>query len=410
MIIVIFILIAALAGVFIWAIPSNRKKDALIQQLQTEKLKLERNNASLEEQLRIFATMEDRFLKEFKSISNEALNMQREEMTKAQTANLNNTISPFAVQLGNLKKELGEKLTEVNHITIDSKAQLQQQLETLGKTSASLQQEAVELTEALRGNKKLQGNWAEIQLEHMFELVEWQDGVQYVKQEHHLTEEHGRQYPDYVVNLTEERRIILDAKMTLNSYTDYIATTDEVEKKEYMAKFITATKKHIDELADKDYQKLVTGHLDFVFMFIPLEHAYLEALKADKTLFDYASRQKVAIVTPSILFPMLRTIDSVWKIEKQNKNVKSIIDWATKMYDKFGLALEAFGEVKKSLTRADKAYETAYSRLAGGNGNVLSFLNKIRDEGGLQTKKTIAIEDGGDIDGEEEKKDDDRLI
>ncbi|GAB7140828.1 DNA recombination protein RmuC [Deferribacterales bacterium RsTz2092] len=377
-------------------------KDDKIAALEAAKSELERDKSAIEtrlteqeknlkEKLQAFQNMHDELLKEFKAVSSETIKNQRDEVAKAQTDHLNTIISPFSAQLGNLKGELEKKLKEVNDTTIDSKAKLEEQLKNLGNASASLNKEAGELTKALRGDKKAQGNWAELKLKRIFELQSWAEGTEYSQQEYHKTEENGKQYTDYIIKLPDDRRIVIDCKNTLNSWNDYMNEEDEAKKTQYMKEFVKATKSHIDELDKAEYQKLAGGKLDFVFMFMPFEQAYLEALGADKTLFDYAFQHKVAITTPSMLIPMLRIVDTLWKLDKQNKGVERIVEYANKLYEKYDGVITAFMGIDTHLDKAKEAYNTAFGRLNKGSGNVLGWLEKIRKEGGIPTNKKIAI-------------------
>jgi DNA recombination protein RmuC len=382
-----------------------RSSDERISRLEYEKGVLEKNKIALEvrennlnEKIDEFQNIRSLLLEEFKETSQKVL----QETAKTHASRLNGeVIEPFSARLGDFKKALVDKMKEVNDATIDSKARLEQQLSDLKKASESLHNDSAELTKALRGNKKLQGNWAEIQIERMFEIAGWKEGVEYEKQKQYKTDENETQIPDYIVNLPGNKTMVIDAKTTLNSYADYIKEDDELKKKQHLKEFVNATKRHIDELSAKKYQKLFGDKLSYVFMFMPLEHAYLEALNEDNSLFDYAYERHIAIATPSLLFPMLRTVESLWNIEKQNKGVEKIVEYAKTLYAKCCGFVEDFQNIGKCLGKAKDSYDDAYKKLSTGKGNVIRLLEKIRTEGGIPVSKKIEIPYEGNEEDEE---------
>ena len=349
-----------------------KKAELEITALRDENRRLDSQRTQAETTLKNFNDMREVFLKEFKSISNETLTTQKSKVAEE-----------IQDKMGAIKKDLLDKMTEVDKNTVESKAALEQNLKNLMSHSNALQQEASNLTNALRGQKKLQGNWAQIQIKRIFEIAGWKKDEHYTEEEYFRDEEGGSR-TDFIVNLPDERRVVIDAKFTLISYADYVNESNEERKSEYMKGFAEATRGHIKDLAGKEYQKLVGGKLDFVFMFMPLEHAYLELLNHDKDIFQFAFDRKIAIVTPSLLFPAIRMIDSMWKLDKQNKGLGRVIDYAKKLYEKFSGVEEEFIKLGNSLETAQKSYNTTMSRLkTGQSGTFYGWLEKIRTEGGV---------------------------
>jgi len=185
----------------------------------------------------------------------------------------------------------------------------------------------------------------------------------------------------------------------LESYLKYINAEDEIEKKKYIKEFVAATKKHIDTLGDKEYQnKLKDSQLDYVFMFMPLEHSYLAALEEDPALYQYSFKNNVALATPSLLFPMMRTIDTILKIDKRDKNIEEVIEMINSLYDKYVGFTENFEDIGKKLAGVQKSYEVAQGQLASGKGNMSGWFEKIQKKSGIKSNKKIAIGFEGDTD------------
>jgi DNA recombination protein RmuC len=211
-----------------------------------------------------------------------------------------------------------------------------------------------------------------------------------------VNDDGARFFTDFVIILPDDRRIVIDSKFTLNSYADFVIETDDAKKKDFMRQFSDATKKHIDTLSGKEYQNKVAADaggnkLDFVVMFMPLEHAYLDLLAFEPKIYDYAFSRHVMIATPSLLLPLVRTIDNLWKIEKQNKNVEKVVASLQGLYDKYAGFTKNFIDVRGKLDGALKSYENAETQLSG-RGGLSSRFNQLAELGGIQTTKELAIE------------------
>ncbi|MDR2269083.1 MAG: DNA recombination protein RmuC [Rickettsiales bacterium] len=304
-----------------------------------------------------------------------------------------------AKKLDDFMRPFKEQMEKIEKSATENKASFEQQIKNLMTTSGSLQKEASDLTRALRGDKKILGNFGELQLKRILEIAGLVEGRDYACQEC-VADDGGRFFTDFVIILPDDRRIVVDSKFTLNSYADFVNETDEAKKKDFLRQFLDATKKHIDSLSSKEYQNKVASSvggnkLDFVVMFMPLEHAYMDLLQFEPKLYDYAFSRHVMLATPSLLLPLVRTINNLWKIEKQNKNVEKVIASLQGLYDKYAGFLGNFVDVKTRLDSAMKSYDNAEKQLSG-RGGLSSRFNRMAELGGIQTTKELAIQGDDD--------------
>ena len=366
----------------------NKIKDAFVK-LKFEKdklefvLKTERENTSNNISL-MQKTMEERF----ENISNKVLKNQQEEAKKEQKDNLENILNPFKTQIGDFKN-LIEKTNAENNM---DKGYLKKHLEELQNMNLTLSKNADDLAKALKGNSKIQGDWGENQLKNILDMAGFIEGIDYQMQ-FNLKGENGENLrPDCIISLPDGKKLIVDSKVSISNYVDYIKSEDESEKKRCLELHISSIKKHISELSTKEYQKLLKDNsLDFVFMFIPNEHAYIEALKSDNTIYDNAYKNNVAITTPSSILPILRTVKNLWNIEKQNQNASKIADKAGQLYDKLVGFVGNMENIDKGLNSAKKAYDEAFKQLSSGRGNAISIAEDMKSLG-AKTVKEIGVD------------------
>ncbi|MDR2685536.1 MAG: DNA recombination protein RmuC [Rickettsiales bacterium] len=354
-------------GVLIGRLYSQHRYEVVLQQKAT----LEAENRAVHSKM----------FDQFKLISAELLEHQKKSVAETQQEKLCVVLDPLQKQI----KDVLEK-------TAENKISFAEQMKTMIAQSGALQKEAADLANALK-HKKQQGNWGEFQLERIFEILGFVEGREYSKEVFARGEDGSGVRPDYVLNLPNNRRVVIDSKLSLESYMKYANSEDESEKKKYIREFVAATKKHIDTLGDKEYQnKLKDSQLDYVFMFMPLEHSYLAALEEDPELYQYSFKNNVALATPSLLFPMMRTIDTMLKIDKRDKNIEIVVDMVNKLYEKYVGFTENFADVGKRLDGAQKAYDEALGQLSAGKGNISGWFEKIRDKSGIASNKKIAVE------------------
>ena len=330
-------------------------------------------------------------IERFKNISAELLEMQKKSVAEEQVK----TIAPVKEQIEKFKDNFDKQVKEILKDSIDSKRSFSDHMKLVVEQSHALQKEAADLTNALK-HKKQQGNWGEFQLEKIFDILGFTEGREYSKEVFVRSDDGTAVRPDYVLNLPNNRHVIIDSKLSLESYMKYVGSDNESDKKKYIKEFVAATKKHIDKLGSKDYQnKLKDSDLDYVFMFMPLEHSYLAALEEDPNLYQYSFKNNVALATPSLLFPMMRTIDTLLKIDKRDKNVEEVIEMVNKLYEKYVGFTDNFADVGKKLESANSSYNTALGQLSKGSGNISGWLEKIRGKSGITSNKKIPIEFDG---------------
>ncbi len=345
--------------------------------------------SSADARIKMLEDMRGKMMAEFKNISIDVLNQTRKIATDEQTQTLNTTITPFKTQIEKLTEDFNKQIKDILKNSTENRASLEGQIKSMMDASLGLKKEAADLTDALRGKKKLQGNWGEIQVERLFELLGWTPGVQYESQKHLSG---GRDIPDYIVHMPGDKHFVVDAKMSLNSYMDYLATDDAIEKQRLWRMFVDATKKHISELGDKNYNQVVDKKFDYVCMFMPLEHAYIELMNRDKEdIYKYAFDHGVTIATPSLLLPMLRTIDTLMRVEKQSKNVVKIVEYAEKLYEKYAGFTEDYKKMGNALDAARAAYDGGLNKLTDGRGSISGWFDKIKKQGGLTVSKNLAL-------------------
>lgn len=364
-----------------------KEQNDKINELQNEKEKLieykvkyeisEKNNKILIED-------KEQMELKFKEISNNILIQQREYFEKQQKSGLSSILEPLQIEIRNFK----DKVIEADKNTIETKTALNSHIDDLIKYTNNIGQQADNLARALKGDKKAQGNWGELQLKNLFDINGLQENIDYECQYciKDLAEENKKYFLDFILYLPDNKKIILDSKVSLNNYEKYINTSDENEKIVYLKQYIIDLKQHITELGNKEYQRVFKEYkkesqsdvLDFVFMFLPLESAYIDALKFDDSLYEFALKNKISIVTASSLIPVLKMIQQIWNIEKQNKNIESIVEKAVNLYNKVCSFIETFNKIENSIDSAKKSFEDAKKYLMTGNSNIIKTVEDIK--------------------------------
>jgi len=303
--------------------------------------------------------------------------MDSKENLKTILEPLHKDIELFRQRMENLNKEEAQKISV-----------LENELKNLRDLSLKLSDDAQNLTKALKGESKTQGNWGEFVLERVLEMSGLRKDIEYKREQTLKDDEDNRYRPDVIIYLPNDRNVIIDAKTSLNAYQEYINTAD----KTYIKAHIKSIKNHIDELAQKKYEHLKgINSLDFVFMFVPIENALLLALENDNNLFEYAFKQRVVLVSPTTLLVSLRAVESSWRFEKQAKNIEEVVRVAENLYDKVRGFSEEFKKIEKALDNAKKSFDNAKSRLTSGRGNVIRQIEILKEKAGIKPKKEIEI-------------------
>lgn len=350
------------------------------------------HGARMQEQVRILGE-EQRKLREdsrlvFADVARQLLSEQSHAMREANEARMGEIVKPLRDNLESLRRTIdGYKTEQVSYA-----AALKQQIKDLSDMNRNISQEAKELTLALRGDSKVQGDWGEMMLKQILDMSGLQEGVNYETQ---MTREAdgsvlkgesgGRLRPDVVFFMPDNKRLIIDSKTSLTAYIDYVNATDDGERADALKRHLTSVRKHVDELAAKKYQT-IKDSADFVMMFVPNEPAYMLAMSADATLWEYAYKRQVVMVSPTHLISVVKLISQLWARDRQSKNAIAIADEAGKMYDKLVGFIADMEQVGKALDGAQKAHAEALKKLSEGRGNLVGRAAKIKDLGAKATK------------------------
>ena len=362
--------------------------------LREENTSLRTENARLDEQLRQQAEERKALRAEsemvFREIATSIFDEKSKNMSENNRVQLGDILTPFKSDLENLKKTINDcyigEMSEVKS--------LKEQVKDLRDLNNSIGREAKELTMALKGNSKVQGDWGEMLLKQLLEKSGLEEGVNYVLQATEnedgskIKGENGGQLrPDAIFYLPEGKNLIIDSKVSLTAYTDYVNASTE-EQSAALAAHLRSIKVHIDELARKEYPKYVKDSADFVMMFVPNEGAYLAALNADKGLWESAYQRHVVIISPTHLISVLKLMYQLWLHDKQTKNSLKIAEETGKLYDKFVNFVDDLEDIGKHIGRASSVYEEALKKISTGKGNLLSRVENIR-ELGVKTSKRL---------------------
>ncbi|MFC4815559.1 DNA recombination protein RmuC [Flavobacterium sp. GCM10023249] len=361
------------------------EKDAIAIQLAKKEIDfdnlLERNR----EQKQEVEQLQEKFTKEFENLANKILEEKTTKFTEQNKENLKNILSPLQDKI-----QLFEKKVEDTHKeSIDYHAALRQQILGLKEMNAQMSKETLNLTKALKGDSKMQGNWGELVLERVLEKSGLEKGREYEVQQSFVTEEGNRVQPDVVINLPDGKKMIVDSKVTLTAYERYTNEEDEDNKAQYLKEHVTALKRHVEQLSEKNYQDLYKIESpDFVLLFIPIEPAFALALNEDATLYNRAFEKNIVIVTPSTLLATLRTIDSMWTNQKQQENAYEIARQAGALYDKFEGFVSDLIKIGKRMDEAKAEYGNAMNKLVEGKGNLVTSVEKLKKMG-AKAKKSL---------------------
>lgn len=358
-----------------------------IEKFQSENASLKTENSFIQEKLNEqkseIEELQQRFTKEFENLANKIFEEKSAKFTEQNKEKLSEILTPLREKIIDFER----KVEESNKENIKGHSSLKEQLEMLRQMHQQVTQEAKNLTEALRGQTKTQGSWGEFILESILEKSGLVKGREYFVQESFTDESGKRLQPDVIVNLPENKSIIIDSKVSLNAYERYISTDDETKKALALRDHLISIRSHLKNLSSKNYQSIYKlNSLDFVLMFMPIEPAFALAVQNDPSIFNEAFEMKIVIVCPSTLLATLRTIANIWRQENQNKNALEIARQAGSLYDKFVSFYNDLIEVGKKLDSAKDSYREAMKKIHDGRGNLISGVEKIKELGAKASK------------------------
>lgn len=350
--------------------------------------RLQAEQAAADQRYRDLEGARERLKSEFQALAAEILEDKSRRFGEQNASQLGQLLNPLREQLVDFRKVVSDTYEKEGRERTTLQAELKQLLEL----NRQLSDEAGSLTRALTADNRTQGYWGELKLERLLESASLEKGQQYLTQESFKDEAGDRYRPDAVLLLPEDRQIVIDAKVVLLDYQRACATDiDDSERQRFLGQHTAALKNHVRELGDKDYSRLkgLTSP-DLVLMFVPVEAAFLEALRRDPGLYDYAFGKKIILVGPSNLLASLRLVAQIWRTEAQTTNAKAIADRGAALYDKFVGFTEDLGRVGEHLDRAQKAQHDAVRKLAQGPGNLVRQAEMLRDLGVAPSKKLPA--------------------
>jgi len=341
-------------------------------------------NEKLKEQKIDLEKLQEKFTKEFENLANKILDEKSKKFTLQNKENIEGILNPLQEKIQSFEK----KVEESNNQNINRSAAFKQQLEELNRNNLRISQETINLTKALKGDSKTQGNWGELILEHVLEKSGLVKDREYFVQQSFINDEDKRVFPDVIINLPDGKKMIVDSKVSLTDYEKYTNSDDKEIKSKFLKEHINSIKRHIKELSDKKYQTLYEIESpDFVLMFIPIESALYVAQNMDNTFFYSAFSKNILLVSPTTLLSTLRTIDALWKNEKQHQNVIEIAMQAGRLYDQFVNLTDDLIKVGNQLKTVQGTYDTSMKKLTG-KGNLVTKVENIKKLG-VKTNKII---------------------
>lgn len=360
----------------------NIAQFATISELKT---RLEETRNAAQERQTILEQSEQRLTTQFENLANRIFEHSGKKIEQQNKQSLNFLLSPLKEQLESFKKQVqdsfGEEAKERHTLTYE--------IRNLQQLNQQMTKEATNLTNALKGNNKIQGNWGEFILSQILDNSGLRLGYEYDTQVNLTNENNQRLQPDVIVHLPQGGDVVIDSKVTLVAYERYFNNDEEIVKTKALSDHLTSVRNHLKQLSQKDYHKLIgINSLDYILMFIPVEPAFLCAIDSDPSLINDALKNNIMIVSPTTLLVALRTIHNLWRYEHQNRNAELIADKASKLYDKVRGFVEDMENLGSTLDKAQQTYQNSLNKLSKGRGNIIGQIERFR-ELGVEVKKPI---------------------
>jgi DNA recombination protein RmuC len=372
------------------------KSDVLLESLRQEKnelaIKLARKENDFnnlvqknEEQKEEVNNLQEKFTKEFENLANKILEEKTNKFTEQNKENLKTILNPLQEKILHFEK----KVEDTHKESIDHHASLRQQILGLRDLNEKMSKEAINLTKALKGDSKIQGNWGELILERVLEKSGLDKGREYEVQQSFTNDSGNRIQPDVIINLPDGKKMVVDSKVSLTHYERFVNEEDDDLKDNHLKEHVNSIKRHVDQLGEKNYQDIYKMESpDFVLLFVPIESAFALALNEDINLYNKAFEKNIVIVTPTTLLATLRTIDSMWTNQKQQENALEIARQAGALYDKFEGFVADLIRIGKKMDEAKEEYKGAMGKLTEGNGNLVRSVEKLKKMG-AKAKKSL---------------------
>ena len=366
---------------------TNELKDYILKIRSENEVLKEKNNTIKKE----IEEIGEKYTSQFKNLANEILEDKSKRFTEENQKNIKLILEPLNNDIKDFKRKVEETYEKENK----QRFSLEEKIKDLVVLNQKISEEANNLTKALKGQRKTQGDWGEMILENILQESGLTEGREYFRQEF-IKDEAGntimnddgkKMQPDFILQYPDKRKVIIDSKVSLSAYERYNSSEEDMEQKVALQNHIAAIYNHVDELNKRNYSQFVKG-LDFVMMFVPIEPAYLLAIQKDADLWNYAYKKRVILISPTNLIAAIKLISEIWKKEEQNKNAIAIAERGAAMYDKFVGFVENLVDIGDHIGRSQKSYEDAMKQLKDGSGNLIGQAEKLRKLG-VQGKKVL---------------------
>ncbi|WP_336368032.1 DNA recombination protein RmuC [Marinobacter sp. C2H3] len=367
--------------------------------LREQQVTLDGERRSAREKLAVLEQNRDSLRQEFENLANRIFDQKQERFSQQARTSLDALLNPFREQIQDFRK----RVEDVYIADTRDRQALRSEIQSLQELNRQITEEASNLARALKGDKKVQGNWGELILERVLERSGLRKGVEYETQGSYRDGDHQLFRPDVVVHLPDSRNLIIDSKVSLVAYQNWVNLEEEAARDQALRDHIEAVRQHIRTLSEKDYSQLSGLHSpDFVMLFMPIEPAFVAAFQQDENLFAEAFERKIIVVTPTTLLATLRTIENIWRYERQSQNARRIADRASAVYDKLRVFVEAMEKLGTQLQTTQGTYDAAMNTLTRGRGNLVSQANRFV-ELGIRVKKELpkAILDQAEVDADD---------
>lgn len=370
-------------GFLICFAKSVRQAGILREKLAAANSRLDAERRAGEEKLVLLNEAKERLSEQFRLLAQEVLEQKGSVLAEGHEKRLSGLLNPLKEEL----KDFRKKVDEVHVEESKQRASLKNELEHLSRLNQQLNQEAINLTRALKGDSKTQGTWGELVLERVLEESGLRKGEEYETQKAKRNADDKLYKPDVIVHLPEGKDIVVDSKVSLKAYEEMLAAENDDLREKALQRHTVSVKQHIQELSEKDYTSLKeVDSLDFVLMFMPVEAAFIAAFHYDSSLFTYAFERRVIVVTPTTLLACLRTIETIWRYERRNRNSVELADRAAAVYDKLRGFVEDMEKLGRQINTVQATYEASMNKLCRGRGNLIRQASQFSEYGVKITK------------------------
>ncbi len=375
----------------------RREIETLREDLTRTRTAAEKEREAAAEKLALLEEARATLGREFQALASRIVEEKGKQIAEEGRRGIGEMLTPVREQLAEFRR----RIDDIHHAETRERASLQQQIEQLRALNMQMNEEARNLSRALKGDRKAQGDWGELVLETLLEQSGLRKGVEYTTQGGFRDDEGRLRKPDVIIHLPPDdqrpdRHLIVDSKVSLTAYADYANAEDEESRDQALARHVRAVREHIDELAEKDYPSLTGLNApDFVFMFMPIEAAFTAAFACDRSLFNRAFDRNIVVVTPSTLLATLKTVEQLWRHERQNEHARLIAERAGRLYDKLRGFVEDFERIGQQIDTLRGAYDGARNKLVAGRGNVIRQAEQFV-ELGVKVRKRLPASVRGD--------------